>query len=97
MTVILIRSQMVHGCIGNSAAALPMQASGLTVATVPPILLSNHAYYPTMRGNVLEENPYAHWSELLKAVCVEELTSPRRIFAPIVVDGLLTDHQEFLS
>ena len=97
MTVISIRSQMVHGCIGNSAAALPMQAYRRTVATVPPILLSKHAYYPTMRGNVLEETPYAHWSELLKALCVEELTSPRRIFALIVVDVLLTDHEEFLS
>lgn len=54
MNVISIQSQVVHGHVGNSAAMLPMQAHGLTVAAVPTILLSNHPHYPTMRGRVLD-------------------------------------------
>ncbi|MBY8822936.1 pyridoxal kinase [Sphingomonas colocasiae] len=53
-TIILsIQSQVVHGKVGNSAAAPALQAHGLTAVAVPTTLLSNHPHYPTMRGRVL--------------------------------------------
>jgi pyridoxine kinase len=54
MLIISIQSQVVHGHVGNSAAAYPMQAEGVIVAAVPTTLLSNHPRYPTVRGRVLE-------------------------------------------
>jgi pyridoxine kinase len=54
MLVISIQSQVVHGHVGNSAAAYAMQAEGVRVAAVPTTLLSNHPRYPTLRGRVLE-------------------------------------------
>jgi pyridoxine kinase len=54
MLVISIQSQVVHGHVGNSAAAYPMQAEGVSVAAVPTTLLSNHPRYPTVRGRVLD-------------------------------------------
>lgn len=54
MQVISIQSQVVYGHVGNSAALLPLQANGVTVAGVPTTLLSNHPHYPTMRGRILE-------------------------------------------
>jgi pyridoxine kinase len=54
MLVISIQSQVVHGHVGNSAAAFAMQAEGVSVAAVPTTLLSNHPRYPTLRGRVLE-------------------------------------------
>ena len=53
-SIISIQSQVVHGHVGNSAAALPMQAHGGNVAAVPTTLLSNHPGFETMRGRVLE-------------------------------------------
>ena len=52
--VISIQSQVVHGHVGNSAAMLPMQVRGLTVAAVPTTLLSNNPHFDTMRGRVLD-------------------------------------------
>lgn len=52
--IISIQSQVVHGHVGNSAAVLPMQVRGLTVAAVPTTLLSNNPHFETMRGRVLE-------------------------------------------
>jgi pyridoxine kinase len=54
MLVISIQSQVVHGHVGNSAAAYAIQAEGVNVAAVPTTLLSNHPRYPTLRGRVLE-------------------------------------------
>lgn len=48
--VISIQSQVVHGHVGNSAAAFPMQAAGLEVAQIPTVLFSNTPDYPTLRG-----------------------------------------------
>lgn len=53
-SIISIQSQVVHGHVGNSAAVLPMQIRGLTVAAVPTTLLSNTPHFETMRGRVLE-------------------------------------------
>lgn len=65
MRVISIQSQVVHGHVGNSAAAWPMQARGLEVAAVPTAILSNHPHYPTMHGTVLDPDLLAG---LLKGV-----------------------------
>ena len=65
MLVISIQSQVVHGHVGNSAAAYAMQAEGVNVAAVPTTLLSNHPRYPTLRGRVLESELVA---DLLKGV-----------------------------
>jgi pyridoxine kinase len=54
MTVIAIQSQVVHGHVGNSAAVFALQASGIEVAAVPTVLLSNHPRYSSVRGRVLE-------------------------------------------
>lgn len=52
--IISIQSQVLHGHVGNSAAAFPIQHLGIPVTAVPTTLLSNHPHYPTMRGRVLE-------------------------------------------
>ncbi|BBO12886.1 MULTISPECIES: pyridoxal kinase [Bradyrhizobium] len=54
MLVISIQSQVVHGHVGNSAAAYAIQAEGVNVAAVPTTLLSNHPRYPSLHGRVLE-------------------------------------------
>jgi len=53
--IISIQSQVLHGHVGNSAAAFPMQYLGIPVAAVPTTLLSNHPHYPTMRGRILDD------------------------------------------
>jgi len=65
MLVISIQSQVVHGHVGNSAAAYAIQAEGVNVAAVPTTLLSNHPRYSTIRGRVLETELVA---DLLKGV-----------------------------
>jgi pyridoxine kinase len=65
MLVISIQSQVVHGHVGNSAAAYPIQAEGVNVAAVPTTLLSNHPRYPSLRGRVLEAELVA---DLLRGV-----------------------------
>ncbi|MGY4624805.1 pyridoxal kinase [Bradyrhizobium sp. USDA 4486] len=65
MLVISIQSQVVHGHVGNSAAAYAMQAEGVNVAAVPTTLLSNHPRYLTLRGRVLETELVA---DLLRGV-----------------------------
>ena len=64
-TIISIQSQVVHGHVGNSAAAFPMRVLGVEVAEVPTTLLSNHPHYPTTRGRVLEASLVA---DLLRGV-----------------------------
>lgn len=53
-TVIAIQSQVVCGHVGNSAAVFALQASGVDVAAVPTVLLSNHPRYPSVYGRVLD-------------------------------------------
>ncbi|MCA1413104.1 pyridoxal kinase [Bradyrhizobium sp. NBAIM20] len=65
MLVISVQSQVVHGHVGNSAAAYAMQAEGVNVAAVPTTLLSNHPRYASLRGRVLETELVA---DLLKGV-----------------------------
>ncbi len=65
MLVISIQSQVVHGHVGNSAAAYAIQAEGVNVAALPTTLLSNHPRYPSLRGRVLETELVA---DLLRGV-----------------------------
>ena len=81
-TVISIQSQVVHGHVGNSAAAFPMRALGVNVAEVPTTILSNHPHYATTRGCVLEPSLVA---DLLRGV--EERGLANR--AAIVLSGFL--------
>ena len=76
MLVISIQSQVVHGHVGNSAAAFPMQAEGVSVAAVPTTLLSNHPRYPTVRGRVLDAELVA---DLLKGVEERGLVEQARV------------------
>lgn len=54
LRVISIQSQVVFGHVGNSAATFPLMLSGVEVAPVPTVLLSNNPRYPTLRGKALE-------------------------------------------
>jgi len=82
MLVISIQSQVVHGHVGNSAAAYAMQAEGVNVAAVPTTLLSNHPRYPSLRGRVLETELVA---DLLKGVEERDLVDE----AAVLVTGYL--------
>ncbi len=84
--VISIQSQVVHGHVGNSAAAPPMQMLGLTVAAVPTTLLSNQPGYPTMRGRVLDADLVA---DLLLGVEERGLVEA----AQVLVTGYLGSHK----
>lgn len=57
--VITIQSQVVHGCVGNTAATFPLRAAGLEVAAVPTAILSNAPIYPTCRGGALPDEAIA--------------------------------------
>lgn len=82
MLVISIQSQVVHGHVGNSAAAYAMQAEGVNVAAVPTTLLSNHPRYPTLRGRVLDAELMA---DLLRGVEERDLVDE----AAVLVTGYL--------
>lgn len=82
MLVISIQSQVVHGHVGNSAAAYAMQAEGVNVAAVPTTLLSNHPRYPSLRGRVLETELVA---DLLRGVEERDLVDE----AAVLVTGYL--------
>jgi pyridoxine kinase len=82
MLVISIQSQVVHGHVGNSAAAYAMQAEGVNVAAVPTTLLSNHPRYPTLRGRVLETELVA---DLLRGAEERDLVDE----AAVLVTGYL--------
>ncbi|MGY4288529.1 pyridoxine kinase [Bradyrhizobium sp. LM2.7] len=82
MLVISIQSQVVHGHVGNSAAAYAMQVEGVNVAAVPTTLLSNHPRYPTLRGRVLDAELVA---DLLRGVEERDLVDE----AAVLVTGYL--------
>lgn len=53
MRVLSIQSFVAYGHVGNSVAAFALQRLGLEVLSVPTVVLSNHAAYPTVRGQRL--------------------------------------------
>lgn len=57
--VISIQSQVIYGCVGNSAAVPVLEQYGLTVAAVPTVILSNTPLYPSMYGGVIPNDWFA--------------------------------------
>ncbi|MEX2644021.1 MAG: pyridoxal kinase PdxY [Acetobacterales bacterium] len=53
MSVLSIQSFVAYGHVGNSVAAFALQRLGVEVMPVPTVVLSNHAAYPTVRGQRL--------------------------------------------
>lgn len=65
MHILSIQSQVVFGHVGNSAATFPLQCLGHEVWSVPTAILSNHAGYPDVGGQVL---PPEILSDLLRGL-----------------------------
>lgn len=53
MHILSIQSQVVYGHVGNSAVIFPLQCLGHEVWSVPTAILSNHAGYPEVGGQVM--------------------------------------------
>lgn len=53
MRVLSIQSHVAYGHVGNAVAAFALQRLGIDVLAVPTVVLSNHAAYPTVRGERL--------------------------------------------
>ncbi len=53
MRVLSIQSHVAYGHVGNAVAAFALQRLGIEVLAVPTVVLSNHAAYPTVRGERL--------------------------------------------
>lgn len=51
--VVSVQSRVAMGHVGNSAAVLPLQLAGFEVVEVATTLLSNHPFYPGVRGGPL--------------------------------------------
>jgi len=63
--VVSVQSRVAMGHVGNSAAVPVLQFSGCEVADVPTTLLSNHPFYPGLRGHPLSPQTVA---ELLDGI-----------------------------
>jgi len=53
MRVLSIQSQVVHGHVGNSAAAFPLQLLGVDVDCLNVLSFSNHTGYPLFKGHFI--------------------------------------------
>lgn len=53
MHILSIQSQVVFGHVGNSATTFPLQSLGHEVWSIPTAILSNHAGYPDMGGQMM--------------------------------------------
>lgn len=54
--VLSIQSHVVHGYVGNRSAVFPLQVLGFDVDVVNSVHLSNHTWYETYKGQVLNAN-----------------------------------------
>ncbi|MES1914077.1 MAG: hypothetical protein MHM6MM_006209, partial [Cercozoa sp. M6MM] len=52
--VLSVQSHVVHGCVGNRAALLPLQLHGFEVDVVNTVQLSNHTGYEIATGTRFE-------------------------------------------
>lgn len=57
--VISVQSQVLYGCVGNSVAVPTLQGMGLTVVSVPTVLLSNVPHYDTLHGGAVPTDWFA--------------------------------------
>tara|TARA_R110002110_G_scaffold85816_4_gene223887 strand:- start:229251 stop:230129 length:879 start_codon:yes stop_codon:yes gene_type:complete len=65
MHILSIQSQVVFGHVGNSSSTFPLQRLGHEVWAVPTAILSNHAGYPDVGGQVTSREMLA---ELLRGL-----------------------------
>ncbi len=65
--VVAIQSQVVYGCVGNTAAVPVLQAGLLQVAQVPSIILSSTPGYPSVHGGAVPLEWFAGWLDDLVA------------------------------
>lgn len=65
--VVAIQSQVVYGCVGNTAAVPVLQAGLLQVAQVPTIVLSSTPGYPSVHGGAMPLDWLRGWLDDLIA------------------------------
>lgn len=65
--VVAIQSQVVYGCVGNTAAVPVLQAGLLQVAQVPTIILSSTPGYPSVHGGAMPLDWFRGWLDDLLA------------------------------
>ncbi len=65
--VVAIQSQVVYGCVGNTAAVPVLQAGLLQVAQVPSIILSSTPGYPSVHGGAVPLGWFRGWLDDLIA------------------------------
>lgn len=85
--VVAIQSQVVYGCVGNTAAVPVLQAGLLQVAQVPSIILSSTPGYPSVHGGAMPLDWFRGWLDdlianralsQLKAVQIGYLGEPQQ-------------------
>ncbi|CAO4360917.1 unnamed protein product [Caenorhabditis nigoni] len=79
--VLSIQSHVVHGYAGNKASVFPLQLHGFEVDFINSVQYSNHAGYPTVKGQKLTEreleelyaglllNNVNHYTHILTGYC----------------------------
>lgn len=86
--VVAIQSQVVYGCVGNTAAVPVLQAGLLQVAQVPSIILSSTPGYPSVHGGAVPLDWFKGWLDdllanraltRLKAVQIGYLGEPAQV------------------
>ena len=65
--VVAIQSQVVYGCVGNTAGVPVLQGGGLQVAQVPSIILSSTPGYPSVHGGAVPREWFSGWLDDLIA------------------------------